>query len=221
MKVTLKTLTPNTEINIVEIARVSSDKEDKSLAPEKLLKYLLDHKHFSPFEHSYMTIEIITSRAIGAQLLRHRSFTFQEFSQRYSVVVGYEDIELRKQHSKNRQSSEEVFDPQIEYAGQMISASEAINKHLAESVQLYHKLIDAQVAKETARFILPLSSQTKIYMTGSIRSWIHFLEIRDDQHAQKEIQLIAKEIKKIFIEHLPIISKFLGYDKNLLSHKLP
>lgn len=214
MKVTLKTLTPNSEVNIVEIARVSSDKQDKSVSPDKLLKYLLDHKHFSPFEHSYMTLEIITSRAIGTQLLRHRSFTFQEFSQRYSMVSNNEYIELRKKHVKNRQSSEEVFDPQIEYRGSIINASEAINQHLVESMNLYHALLDAEVAKETARFILPLSSQTKIYMTGNIRSWIHFIEIRADGHAQKEIQLIANEVKKIFIEHLPIISKFLGFMNN-------
>lgn len=214
MKVTLKTLTPNSEVNIVEIARVSSDKQDKSVSPDKLLKYLLDHKHFSPFEHSYMTLEIITSRAIGTQLLRHRSFTFQEFSQRYSMVSNNENIELRKKHVKNRQSSEEVFDPQIEYRGSIINASEAINQHLVESMNLYHALLDAEVAKETARFILPLSSQTKIYMTGNIRSWIHFIEIRADGHAQKEIQLIANEVKKIFIEHLPIISKFLGFMNN-------
>lgn len=203
MKVTLRNITPNAELNIVEIARVSSSRKNKSEQPEKLIKYLIDNKHFSPFEHSFITFEIDTSKAIGIQLLRHRSFTFQEFSQRYAKVDDFETFELRAQAEKNRQSSTEV-----------ITSQHLINMVLntldmCEST--YKKLLDSGVAKECARMILPMCSKTKIYMSGSIRSWIHFLEIRDDEHAQLEIQLIAKEIKKLFKEQLPIISKALNY----------
>ena len=113
MKVSLKSITPNAEINIVEIARVSSSRTDKSEAPEGLINYLIKNKHWSPFEHAHLTVEIVTSKAIGIQLLRHRSFTFQEFSQRYAEVAELEEFELRKQATTNRQSSEEVFNPNI------------------------------------------------------------------------------------------------------------
>ena len=215
MEVKLKTITPDAEVNIVEIARVSSTRTDKSEKPEGLINYLIKHKHWSPFEHSHMTVEIVTSRGIGTQLLRHRSFTFQEFSQRYAEVTEIEPIELRKQADKNRQSSEEVFDPIIPgMDGKGYLASEVIGYLTDGVMEIYNQLIDAGVAKECARFILPLATQTTIYMTGSIRSWVHFLQIRDDVHTQKETILIAKEIKKIFIEQLPIISKALGYDSN-------
>ncbi len=214
MKVELKSITPNAEVNIVEIARVSSSRQDKSESPGGLINYLIKNKHWSPFEHAFMTIEIVTSKAIGIQLLRHRSFTFQEFSQRYAKVEAIEPIELRRQAEKNRQSSNEVFNPEMgmNYAdGKMVSASEWIDSHLQMCQDLYNKLLDVGVAKECARMILPMATQTTIYMTGSVRSWIHFLEIRDDGHAQKEVQLIAKEIKKLFIRELPIISVALGY----------
>ena len=216
MIVKLQSITPEAEVNIVEIARVSSTRTDKKEKPEGLIKYLINNKHWSPFEHSYMTVEIQTSKAIGIQLLRHRSFTFQELSQRYAVVSGFEDIELRRQAEKNRQSSEEVFDPLFtddyrdgKYTG--VPASQVIEKYLDIAARMYDELINIGVAKECARMILPMCTSTTIYMTGSIRSWIHFLAIRDDAHAQKEVQLIAKEIKKIFVEQLPIISKALEY----------
>lgn len=215
MKVELKSITPNAEINIVEIARVSSSREDKGENPGGLINYLIRNKHWSPFEHSYMTVEIETSKAIGIQLLRHRSFTFQELSQRYAKIEELEPIELRRQAEKNRQSSEEVFDPQTTKPyfmnEQGNTASEDINYYLKRGLELYNKLLEVGVAKECARMVLPMCTKTTIYMTGSIRSWIHFLDIRDDSHAQKEAQLIAKEIKKIFIKELPIISKALNY----------
>lgn len=212
MEVKLKSITPNAEVNIVEVARVSSTRSDKSEKPEKLINYLLAHKHFSPFEHSFITFEIVTSKAIGIQLLRHRSFTFQEFSQRYAVAENLEPIELRKQAEKNRQSSEEVFDPVIEWKNPGgMKASELVHWHLKSTFQIYEKLLEAGVAKECARMILPMATETTIYMSGSIRSWIHFLDIRDDGHAQLEVQLIAKEIKKLFKEQLPIISAALEY----------
>ena len=206
MKVSLISSTPKAEENIVYIARVSSQREDKTSKPEGLLNYLIEHKHWSPFEHSHMSVEIETSKAIGIQLIRHRSFTFQEFSQRYQNVelLGdmFEEIEFRKQCKDNRQSSTEVDagpHPEVQYI-------------LLDIKRMYQGLLEDGISRETARMILPLCTKTKIHMTGSIRSWVHFLELRDDAHAQKEIQLIAKEIKRIFVKEFPIISKALKYD---------
>ena len=221
MKVELVEVTPNAEERIVEIARVSSSRKDKKSKPEGLINYLIKHSHWSPFEHAFMTLEIETSKAIGIQLIRHRSFTFQEFSQRYQDVGildnMFEDVELRKQATDNRQSSTEEFDPLIdgfEYGGVNfpIDANSLIKRHLIQSQRLYRDLIEAGVAREQARMILPLCTKTKNYMTGPIRSWIHFFKLRDDAHAQKEIQLVAKAGKQIFIEKFPTISKALEYE---------
>lgn len=221
MKVNLKSITPNAEINIVEIARVSSGRTDKSEKPEGLINYLINNKHWSPFQHSYITFEIETSKAIGIQLLRHLSFTFQEFSQRYAKVTELEPIEFRLQAESNRQSSTEVLgtinidENGWEYIGNhdctqydlMAKAGDL----LVRIQELYDDMLNAGIAKECARMILPMTTQTTIYMTGSVRSWIHFLAIRDDGHAQLEIQLIAKEIKKLFVKELPLISNALNY----------
>lgn len=216
MKVTLLNVTPKAEEHIVEVARVSSSRKDKKANPSGLLNYLIKHSHWSPFEHSFATFEIETSKAIGIQLIRHRSFTFQEFSQRYQDVnkVGsmFEPIELRAQCEDNRQSSTEVINPDIKVEGGYVKASELINEYLTKAHGLYDQLLEAGVARETARMVLPLATQTKIHMTGSIRSWIHFLKLRDDDHAQKEIQDVAKEVKKHFVKEFPIISKALGYE---------
>lgn len=235
MKVSLKTITPNAEVNIVEIARVSSPRVDKAEKPEGLLNYCIRNKHWSPFQHSYLTFEIVTSKAIGIQLLRHLSFTFQEFSQRYAKVEQIESIEFRVQAEKNRQSSTDIiglivqtegsFNYELDLGyqeqnqGNQMPANfdnwlHKVSTHLWESLHLYNEGLEMGVAKETARMILPMATQTTLYMTGNVRSWIHMLQIRDDDHAQKEIQLIAKEIKKIFIKELPIISKALGYVNN-------
>ena len=222
MKVTLLNVTPNAEDHIVEVARVSSSRKDKKSKPEGLLRYLVQHKHWSPFEHSYATFEIETSKAIGIQLIRHRSFSFQEFSQRYQDVnrLGdmFEPLELRAQCEDNRQSSTEIINPNLKIPSGLLGiksstkASVAIRDHLQKSHELYNALLEAGVARETARMVLPLNTTTKIHMTGSIRSWIHFLELRDDDHAQKEIQLVAQEIKKHFIDQFPIISEALKYE---------
>jgi len=219
MKVTLLNVTPNAEEHIVEVARVSSSRKNKKDKPEGLLRYLVRHKHWSPFEHGHATFEIETSKAIGIQLIRHRSFAFQEFSQRYQDVnhLGdiFEPIELRAQCEDNRQSSTEVIDPIIRGINPNIEstlAGGAINSFLSKAHDLYNQLLEAGVAREQARMVLPLATTTKIHMTGSIRSWIHFLELRDDDHAQKEIQTVAKEIKRIFIREFPIISKGLNYE---------
>lgn len=228
MKVSLKSITPNAEVNIVEIARVSSSRTDKSELPEGLINYLINNKHWSPFQHSYLTFEITTSKAIGIQLLRHLSFTFQEFSQRYAVVENVEPIEFRLQAKKNRQSSTDVvgtivqgdgyFDVNLDSLFGTIQNGLKINdwlirvsNHLQTTLDLYKEGLELGIAKECARMILPMASQTTIYMTGSVRSWIHFLDIRLDGHAQKEAQLIAQEIRNIFITELPIISKARGY----------
>ena len=213
MKVTLLNVTPNAEDHIVEVARVSSSRKNKKDKPEGLLRYLVQHKHWSPLEHGHATFEIETSKAIGIQLIRHRSFAFQEFSQRYQDVnhLGdiFEPIELRAQCEDNRQSSTEVINPLLPNG---VFSDKNIKMHFERCHSLYNELLEAGVAREQARMVLPLATTTKIHMTGSIRSWIHFLELRDDGHAQKEIQLIAKEIKHIFIQEFPIISKALGYE---------
>ena len=219
-KVALVTNTPNAEETIVEIARVSSKRTDKKAKPEGLINYLIKHKHWSPFEHASMTLEIETSKAIGIQLIRHRSFTFQEFSQRYQDVNlldnMFEPVELRKQAQDNRQSSTETFNPEINVkyplmGNQLLPSDIAITSLLDFSRNVYNALLDAGVARETARMILPLCTNTKIYMTGTLRSWIHFFELRDDEHAQKEIQEIAKAGKQIFINEFPVLSNALGY----------
>jgi len=222
MKVTLLNVTPNAEDHIVEVARVSSSRKNKKDKPDGLLRYLVQHKHWSPFEHGHATFEIETSKAIGIQLIRHRSFAFQEFSQRYQDVnhLGdiFEPIELREQCEDNRQSSVEIINPTIKLSSGLLGmktsnqSSKAIDDYLNKGHELYNALLEGGVARETARMILPLATTTKIHMTGSIRSWIHFLELRDDDHAQKEIQQIAKEIKHIFIEKFPIISNALKYE---------
>ena len=222
MKVELITVTPDAEEKIVEIARVSSKRTNKKSKPEGLINYLIKHSHWSPFEHAYMTLEIETSKAIGIQLIRHRSFTFQEFSQRYQDVglfgEMFEEVELRKQAEDNRQSSEEIIDPKLGGFGYIgvnipVKSSSLIKGHLVKTQRLYDELLEKGVSRETARMILPMCTKTKIYMTGPVRSWIHFFRLRDDSHAQKEIQLVAKEGKKIFVEQFPIISKALEYDK--------
>lgn len=203
-----KQLTP--EELIVYIARVSNPNNQLNTeTSDKLLNYLIKNKHWSPFEHVTFTVEIKTSRAIAAQILRHRSFVFQEFSQRYSKAEDSEPIFFRKQAIKNRQSSIDTY-----------SNIELINKALKvidEAKKVYNELIEDGLAKECARMILPLSTQTTIYMTGSIRSWIHYLELRCDEHTQLEHRQIADKIKKdIFIKNFPFISRALGweYEKN-------
>lgn len=215
MKVNLIAHTPDPERTIVEVARVSSSRKDKTSNYAGLVKYLAKHKHWSPFEHATFTFEIQTSKAIGIQLIRHRSFSFQEFSQRYQDVNKndqfFEPIELRKQCDNNRQSSTEPCDPEIKVSGGYINASRMIENHLASARKLYDMLLENGVAREQARFVLPLTTSTTIHMTGNVRSWIHFLELRDDEHAQLEIQLIAREIKRQLAEHVPTVAEALGW----------
>ena len=223
MNVKLKAVTPNAEQTIVEIARVSSTRKDKSEDPEKLINYLIKNKHWSPMEHGFLTLEITTSKAIGIQLLRHRSFTFQEFSQRYAEVTDIEPASFRLQAAKNRQSSEaEMFAVAWKPSGRsesFIRPTEGISAekrvYLAHKVAdkinaikgLYKELLDEGIAKECARMILPMTTQTTIHMTGNLRSWLGFLNIRLDSHAQKEAVDLAKEIALVFKEQFPLVTE--------------
>lgn len=206
-------LTP--EEHITHVARVSNPENQMNVeTADKLLSYLIRNKHWSPFEMMDFTVEIETSRAIAAQILRHRSFSFQEFSQRYAEVTDFEPVQLRKQAEKNRQSSEEVFDPKITdtyglYEGAYERASTMVQKAIDISEDVYKELIKAGVAKECARMVLPLTTQTTLYMKGSVRSWIHYLQIRTDEHTQLEHRQIALEIQNIFKEQFPNIAKAL------------
>jgi thymidylate synthase (FAD) len=190
---------------ITYCARVSnpSNQLNTETAP-KLLKYLIEHKHWSPFEMVSMTFEIKTSRAIAAQILRHRSFSFQEFSQRYSTATELEGIEWRKQGKTNRQVGDETIalTPDL---------TEQLNRVQQDSLLLYSTLIDRGIAKECARMVLPLNTSTTIYMNGTVRSWIHYLDIRCKDDTQKEHRVIADEIKNIFRQTFPNISEAMGW----------
>jgi len=215
MKVKLVSLTKaninNIEMSpeqlIVYTARVSNPGNQMNIeTSDKLIAYLIKNKHWSPFEMADMTVEIITSRGIAQQILRHRSFSFQEFSQRYAEVTDIEPIQLRYQADKNRQSSStELNERDQQYFGDKVYSL------IEQSKNLYVEMLQAGVAKECARFILPITTQTKIYMKGSIRSWIHFLQIRTDGHTQLEHRLIAVEILNIFKENFPNIAKALEF----------
>jgi len=200
---------------IAYCARVSNPKNqaNKETAP-KLLKFLIKHKHWSPFELASMCVEIKTSRAIAAQILRHRSFSFQEFSQRYSLAQKLEPLELRAQATKNRQSSTDVTDPTLTKDYKNIPASVAITQYVLNGVKLYDELIKAGVAKESARMILPLTTETTMYMNGTVRSWIHYINLRTEENTQKEHRDIANEIKSIFVKEFPNISEALGWNDN-------
>lgn len=186
-------------------ARVSNPNNqlNTETAP-RLLKYLITHKHWSPFEMASFTVEIKTSRAIAAQILRHRSFSFQEFSQRYSQSTIFEDIEWRLQGKTNRQVGDEEVDLSPELKDEVDILIAACNK-------LYNKLIDKGLAKECARMVLPLTTSTTLYMSGNVRSWIHYLELRTKEDTQKEHRDIAEKIKKIFIKEFPITSCALNW----------
>ena len=183
---------------IVYCARVSNPENQlNKKTVSRLIKYLIKHSHWSPFEMVDMTFEIKTSRFVSHQLIRHRSFSFQEFSQRYSKAVQNEDIQLRKQSSNNRQSSSvEIKNPRLEAK---------IKKLMEDSKECYDDLIDNDVAKEVARSVLPLCTKTTLYMKGSVRSWIHYLRLRTSEDTQLEHREIALNIKKIFKQHFPNI----------------
>lgn len=187
---------------IAYAARVSNpaNQENHETAP-RLLAYCIKHAHWSVFETASMTMEIVTSRAIAAQLLRHRSFTFQEFSQRYASSEDWEDIELRTQDTKNRQGSGEVHHSQYD--------KDYANYHIRQAFHCYKQLLFNGVSRETARMVLPLCTQTTLYMTGNVRSWIHYLQQRTYEGTQKEHRDIALAIKDIFNQEFPSIASIL------------
>lgn len=190
---------------MIYCARVSSPENrlNHETAPG-LLKYLIDHRHWSPFEMISLGFEIETSRAIAQQILRHRSFSFQEFSQRYAKVENMEPVELRLKAEKNRQSSSDILEN--------TSTNEQVENHLIACQELYEQLIDQGIATETARFVLPLTTQTTIVMHGTLRSWIHFLDQRCDEHAQKEIREIAFAVREQLSQVCPWTASALGWD---------
>jgi|TARA_B100000085_G_scaffold282538_1_gene311240 thymidylate synthase (FAD) len=197
---------------IAYCARVSNpnNQMNKETAP-RLVKYLIKHRHWSPFELASMCVEIKTSRAIAAQILRHRSFSFQEFSQRYSSIQELEPLELRGQAETNRQSSTDVIDPVLTNNYKNVPASLAVSQHLNEGVKLYEELIEAGVARETARMVLPLTTETTMYMNGTVRSWIHYIDLRSKEDTQKEHREIAEAIKEVFVENFPNVSEALEW----------
>ena len=209
MKVQLITVTPDAEKNMAFVARVSNPNNQDNENFSGLLKYCIKHQHWSVFEQAHMTLEIETTRAIAAQILRHRSFTFQEFSQRYaqSNELGEIDLpELRRQDNKNRQNSIDDLDKDVvdKLNRQMIT--------LFSSAQaLYNQMIEKGVAKECARMVLPLCTPTRIYMTGSVRSWIHYIDLRSAHGTQKEHMEIAESCKDVFKEQFPVVSEALEW----------
>lgn len=189
---------------IVYIARVSSNQRTEEAA--KLIRYLINNKHWSPLEQANLCVEVITSRAIAQQIIRHWSLSVQEFSQRYAEVTDFEPVQLRMQAVKNRQSSTEVFDPVL---FDRAPASAFIQKHIEDSETLYKELLQNGVAKECARMVLPLTTQTKMYLNGCVRDWVHYLSQRTSEHTQLEHRQIAIKIEEIFKHYFPIIFEAL------------
>jgi thymidylate synthase (FAD) len=209
MNVKLISLTPEAEKNIAYCARVSNPNNQDNQNYSKLLKYCIEHRHWSIFEMAFMTVEIDTTRGLAAQILRHRSFTFQEFSQRYSdTSLLSEEIpvfELRGQDTKNKQNSIDNINQEI-----VVKWNSKIREHFAKSKAIYDGMIQDGIAKECARFVLPLATPTRLYMSGSLRSWITYIALREKNGTQKEHIFIAKECKRIFCEQFPVISEALG-----------
>ena len=210
MTVHLISITPDAEQTMAYIARVSNPSNQDNEKYAGLLKYCIKHNHWSVFEQSTMTLEIETTRAIAAQILRHRSFTFQEFSQRYAQTNSLGDItlpELRRQDHKNRQNSTDDLDPNV---------IDTLNKQMQtlfdSSLALYNQMIELDVAKECARMVLPLCTPTRIYMTGSCRSWIHYINLRSAHGTQKEHMDIAEACRKVFTEQFPTVSEALEWE---------
>jgi thymidylate synthase (FAD) len=206
----LVSVTPDAEKNIAYCARVSNPNNQNNENISKLLKYCIDHNHWSIFEMAFMTLEINTSRGIAAQILRHRSFTFQEFSQRYADASHLtEEIplpELRSQDHKNRQNSIDDIDQE-----KLVRYNVMMRQHFAKSKALYDDMLKDGIAKECARFVLPLATPTRLYMSGSVRSWMHYMQLRTANGTQKEHIDIANRCKDIFVEQFPIISQALGW----------
>ena len=209
MNVKLVSITPDAEKTMAYIARVSNPSNQDNENFAGLLRYCIKHQHWSVFEQSSMTLEIETTRGLAAQILRHRSFTFQEFSQRYadSNLLGEIELpELRRQDTKNRQNSIDDLDPTV-----VEKLEKQMNTLFSSSLALYNQMLESGVAKECARFVLPLATPTRLYMTGSCRSWVHYINLRSAHGTQKEHMDIAEACRKVFTEQFPSVSEALEW----------
>ena len=210
MNVKFVSITPDAEKMMAYIARVSNPANQQNEKYSGLLKYCIKHNHWSVFEQSSMTLEIETARGLAAQILRHRSFTYQEFSQRYADTKLLDDTiplpQLRKQDLKNRQNSTDDLDEFLVQDFQL-----EMTKLFESSMKLYNRMLDSGVAKECARFVLPLATPTRLYMTGSCRSWVHYINLRSAHGTQKEHMDIAEECRRIFTEQFPSVSEALEW----------
>jgi len=210
LMIKLISVTPEAEKTIGYVARVSNPNNQENPKVAGLLKYCIQHQHWSIFEQAFMTVEIETTRGLAAQILRHRSFTFQEFSQRYADTNLLADeipmFDLRSQDLKNRQNSNDDV-PQ----NKKQDLQEKIAEHFVQSMDLYNELLANGIAKECARFVLPLATPTRLYMSGSIRSWIHYIDLRSAHGTQKEHMDIAEGCRDIFKEQFPIIAEALDW----------
>jgi thymidylate synthase (FAD) len=211
LMVKLISVTPDAEKTIGYVARVSNPKNQDNPNVAGLLKYCIKHHHWSIFEQAFMTVEIETTRGLAAQILRHRSFTYQEFSQRYadSSMLG-DNIplpQLRRQDDKNRQNSIDDVDPLMQQDFEI-----KMQRHFVDGMKLYKEMLDAGIAKECARFVLPLATPTRLYMSGSIRSWIHYIDLRSAHGTQKEHMDIAEACRDIFKDQFPIIAEALDWN---------
>ena len=210
MNVSLISVSPDAEKHMAYCARVSNPNNQDNEKYAGLLRYCIKHQHWSIFEQAFMTLEINTTRGLAAQILRHRSFTYQEFSQRYadSSLLGDKVPlpQLRKQDEKNRQNSTDDLDPIL-----VQELEVKMQKYFADGMKLYKEMLDAKVAKECARFVLPLATPTRLYMSGSVRSWIHYIELRSGHGTQKEHMDIANACKEIFTEQFPTVAEAMEW----------
>ena len=206
----LVSATPDAEQHMAYVARVSNPKNQDNEKFAGLLRYCIQHGHWSVFEQAFMTVEINTTRGLAAQILRHRSFTFQEFSQRYadSSMLGKEIPlpELRRQDDKNRQNSIDDVDPLL-----VEDLNLKMQRHFVDGMKLYKEMLEAGIAKECARFVLPLATPTRIYMTGSVRSWVHYIDLRSAHGTQKEHMDVAEGVRNIFKEQFPTVAQALEW----------
>ena len=210
MTVKLVSVTPDAEKTMAYVARVSNPKNQDNEKFAGLLRYCIQHGHWSVFEQAHMTVEINTTRGLAAQILRHRSFTYQEFSQRYadSSLLG-ETIPLpalRRQDEKNRQNSIDDIDPLTQQDFEI-----KMQRHFKSGMKLYKEMLDAGIAKECARFVLPLATPTRLYMTGSVRSWVHYIDLRSAHGTQKEHMDVAEGVRSIFCEQFPTVAEALDW----------
>ena len=209
-KINLVSVTPDAEKHMAYVDRVSNPNNQGSDNFAGLLRYCIKHQHWSVFEQAFMTVEINTTRGLAAQILRHRSFTFQEFSQRYADTNLLDSMipvpELRSQDSKNRQNSNDDIPPEKKEEYQALIA-----RHFSDAMDLYNALLDKGVAKECARFVLPLATPTRIYMTGSVRSWVHYIDLRSAHGTQKEHMDVVNGVRSIFSEQFPTVAQALDW----------